>query len=134
MYVEGFHAASADRMSTLALHQAENIDEDERSFRMVRGYDSMIERLRAGLDPGRCIIHLNTIVSEVQWGPQEVVVQAYSSLGHASEPFTARCAVITLPLGVLHAEPGEPGAITFTPELPKQRRAISRLAIIVRVS
>jgi monoamine oxidase len=129
MYVEGFHAADADRMSTLALYQAENVDEDERSFRMVRGYDSMIEHLRAGLDPGRCIIHLNTVAGEVEWGQHEVAVHAQSSLGHAAAPYTARCAIITLPLGVLHAEAGSPGAITFTPELPKQRKAISRLAM-----
>jgi monoamine oxidase len=129
MYVEGFHAADANRMSTLALHQAENLDEEERSFRMVRGYDSVIERLRSGLDPQRCLIHLNTIVSEVHWEENEVAVHARTSIGHSPAPFTARCAVITIPLGVLHADEGEPGAIRFVPELPKQRKAISRLAM-----
>jgi hypothetical protein len=52
-----------------------------------------------------------------------VEVEATSAAGVALEPVHAPCAVITLPLGVLQAPAGSPGAVRFLPDLPQKRAA-----------
>ena len=45
----------------------------------------------------------------------------------ALSSWRARCAVITLPLGVLQAPPGSLGAVRFSPELPEKQAALGQL-------
>jgi monoamine oxidase len=100
----------------------------DRTFRFVAGYSRPLEWLRAGLHPERAPLLLNTVVQRVEWQRGHVEVQTRSALGTALEAFTARAAVITLPLGVLAAPPDAPGAVQFSPDLPGKRAAIAQLA------
>lgn len=131
-YVEGFDAAESDQVSARWLAQSEaalaSID-GERSFGLVDGYDRLLWWLRMGLHPERTALLLNTVVQTIQWSRGQVEVIARSALGTALEAFTARAAIITLPLGVLAAPPDAPGAVRFSPDLPGKRAAIERLAM-----
>ena len=131
-YVEGFDAAETDQVSVRWLAQTEAASasiEGERRFRLIDGYDRLLWWLRMGLRPERTTLLLNTVVQTIQWSRGQVEVSARSALGTALEPFTARAAVITLPLGVLAAPPDAPGAIQFSPDVPGKRAAIRRLAM-----
>lgn len=131
-YVEGFDAAEPDQVSARWLAQSEAAlasIEGERSFRLVDGYDRLLWRLHMSLHPERAMLFLNTIVRTIQWSHGQVEVIARSALSAALEAFTARAAVITLPLGVLAAPPDAPGAVRFSPDLPGKRAAIERLAM-----
>src|ERR1700759_894997 len=69
-YVQGFDAAKTEKISVKALiheNEAGEAIEGDRQFRIVNGYDSVVDWLRAGFDPERVEVHLNTIVKAVRW-------------------------------------------------------------------
>ena len=115
-YVEGFNAARKERISVAALAQeaaaADTIDGD-RSFRILSGYDRVPRRL---LRRSRAEVHLNAPVTEIHWEAGHV-----SASGPAGA-IQARCALVTVPLGVLQAH-----AIRFSPEPAGVLDAASRL-------
>lgn len=137
-YVQGFDAADPDTVSVRWLAQTEaaaaSID-GERLHRVMDGYDTVLAWLRAGLDPARTALRLNTVVHEVRWKPGHVEVEARSALGTPLDTTTARAAVVTLPIGVLAAPEGARGAVQFVPEAPGKREAPAGIAMgdVVRV-
>ncbi len=55
-FVEGYHAAHADRISAASLRSSDEEQEEaggNKQFRIARGYDVLLAWLRAGLDPGQ---------------------------------------------------------------------------------
>ena len=131
-YVEGFNAAVAARVSIHALaseRRAAATIEGDRSFRILSGYDTVAGWLRAGLEPDQVELHLNTVVTALNWRPGAVEAVARSPAGHELGPFRATCALITLPLGVLQAPPEAPGAVRFAPELDQKRAALGQLVM-----
>lgn len=141
-YVEGFHAADPGRISAAAVRAADEAEaacEGERTFRVTSGYDALVGRLSATLEPDD--IFLNTVAREVVWDGDssgKVVVRAGSRGGWELPEFAAPCVLVTLPVGVLQARPGEDEAeLRFTPALPPAKRhAIEGLAAgdVVRVT
>lgn len=130
-FVEGYHAAHVERMSTLALSSADTEQEEEsgmRQFRIVNGQDALIDWLRGGLDPRRTDLRLGTVVTDVAWSQGSVTLSCVSSAS-SSKPFTihANAVVITIPIGVWKAPREQPGAIRFDPALPEKERAIEKL-------
>jgi len=137
-YVEGFHAALPSRASARAIaEQQETADEahgDE--LRRVReGYDAVVARLADDVGDER--MHLGAIVRALRWRRGHVSVELRSALdGARLPPVSARHAIITLPLGVLHGR-GASARVTFSPSLPPaKRRAIAALAMgdVVKVA
>ena len=123
-YVEGFNAALKERISVQSLLKDEEASEaidNDRAFRLLCGYDRVAEALL----PTEATLHLDTAVREIRWeaGRVEAVT--------ANGSFAAARAVVTLPLGVLHAN-----AVRFTPEPVDTLHAASRLdaANAVRVT
>jgi monoamine oxidase len=138
LFVEGFNAADARRISVQALAKDERASariHGEQSFRLLNGYDSIVEWLRAGLDPQRVTLHCNTMVTALRWQRGRVSAQAQTRTGQSLPDFRARFAVITLPLGVWQATPGSLGAVRFDPELNEKRAAAQRLAMgaVIRI-
>jgi monoamine oxidase len=126
--VEGFHAAPADRISAQFLAEAAREESGpNRQFRLPGGYDAVITWLRAGLDPDRVDVRLNTRVVQVSWKASRVDVAARGALGGLLPPLRARRALVTLPLGVLKAPDGAEGAVRFEPPLDAKRRALEGL-------
>jgi monoamine oxidase len=135
LIVEGYHAAPLSRMSAQAL--AGDDDSDEESHvqrRIVGGYDTLIGWLHAGLDPSRVTRRLRATASDVFWDASGVRVRARVGTGAAADTFHARAAIVAVPLGVLKARPGEPGALRFQPELP-HGSALDRLEMghVIRI-
>ncbi len=108
-YVEGFDAARKERVSAAALafeeKAAEGIQGD-RLFRVLGGYDTIVSWLYDAMVADRAVVHLNTAVEALDWAEGRVTART-----SREEAISARCAVITAPLGVLQA-----GAIRFHPE------------------
>jgi monoamine oxidase len=126
--VEGFDAADAKRVSTFEI-----LDEwsgssaaDAPTFRPQGGYGELIGAIAGDLDPSRVHLRLNTIVNEVRWRAGSVQVSA-SHLEQSHE-LKARCALVTLPLGVLQLPPTSPHAVRFDPPLKEKQRALNGLA------
>jgi monoamine oxidase len=127
-YIEGFHGALAERISVHSLQRsrkAEAAIEGHRSFRFVRGYESLLGVFQKALPGNRVSIQLDTIVRTVSWDTQRVSVEAQTPAGPAE--FTADSVIITLPLGVMQAPAGTVGAVRFDPELEEKTSPLALL-------
>ena len=109
-YVQrSFANAEADNMEFLNAKAHANLFSDRDSengygdFRILNGYDAYYTVLAEGLD-----IRLNTTVTAIDWSDNGVTVSTAEG-----QTFTGDNAIITLPVGVLHAN-----KVTFTPALP----------------
>ncbi len=129
-YVEGFHAAPADRISVHSLmrwQRAEKEIEGHRGFRLLEGFDTLVHALLAAIKPDRLTLRLSTVATKISWGKGSVEVAAQSPEGERPHLVRAPAAVLTLPLGVLQAPPGSAGAVRFLPELAQKARALEKL-------
>lgn len=125
-YVEGFNAADQKLVSVRWLRESEQVGEGQ-SYRLQEGYDRLLTWLASGLEPATASLRLNTIARSVHWHEHAVEVDATTNTGAAVELVRARAAIITLPLGVLQAPAGAPGAVTFEPDVTETRAAWERL-------
>ena len=131
-YVEGFNAADARKVSVRSLVKAEEDSEEieaTRLFRLAGGYDRVPRWLADGLEPGRCEVRLGRVVRRIAWRRGRVTMDATcgGGGGGADERVTARRAIVTLPIGVLKAPAGDPGAVEFAPAIPEKAAAIAKL-------
>lgn len=122
MFVEGYHAAHADRISALALRKADGEQSENRQFRLAVGYDALIAWLRAGLDPERVAVRFGTVAKRVQWSRGSVTIEC-----SAGTTVKAARAVITIPVGVWKAPRDQEGALVFDPPLREKERALEKL-------
>lgn len=132
LYVEGFHASRAERVSVLSLNKAneaaEEIDDDEQ-FRLPAGYAAVAQSLHDDAVAAGARFLLNTIVEEVRWQASQVEITTASSMSTRSQevglaPAHFSHALITLPLGVIQAE-----SVRFSPQLPDKQTAANKLAM-----
>ncbi len=131
-FVEGFDAASPERLSVAALlreQQAAAAIDGDCSFRLLSGYDRLAQWQRARCQQHQVTFALNTVVEQVHWQPDAVTMTGRRRTGETVPPFQARRGLITLPLGVLQAPPDARGSVRFIPALPDKQAAIARLAM-----
>ncbi len=137
-YVEGFHAADANDASERGLAAAEGgtLEATERQLRVLDGYDSVPAVLAAALP--RDAVRLHTVVERIEWRRGSVIVHGRTRPAEALQPpgaggvglslrLRARALLITVPLGVLQAAPGQPGALEFDPPLDSKAEPLARL-------
>jgi monoamine oxidase len=121
-YVEGFDAGRIDRIGVHGLikenEAAEQIDGDK-AFRLLKGYKGVCAWLHEQAERLGAIFQLNTVVTGLNWERGRVEVICGSP--PYSTRFDARRVVITLPLGVLQTAEDQPGAMRFSPELPREK-------------
>jgi monoamine oxidase len=134
-FIEGFHAADAMRASEKALADGSGAeDEDERRiFRVVGGYGGLVRQLAHEAGD---VVRLGAEVRGIRWEAGRVRVRTRGHAGDGRGDIGARAVIVTVPIGVLHAERGERGAIAFEPDLARHRAAAARLAAgsVTRVS
>jgi monoamine oxidase len=117
-FVEGFHAADANRISTHSLARSAAADrqiDGQLQYRPAHGYEALVTALASRLKEDSCAVHLGTNVREIRWQRGSVRVSAETLAGHRE--FSAACVLIALPLGVLQARRGDPACVAITPEL-----------------
>jgi monoamine oxidase len=129
LYVEGFHAASLDRIGIKGLvkatEAAEQID-GESSLRLLSGYASLCHWLQEQAASKGASFHLNTVVSALSWREREV--EATCKVRAEAVKFSARATVITTPLTLLKTSPRRANSLVFSPALPAAvQRAIDTL-------
>ena len=134
-FVEGFHAAAASRISANALADGGSPSEDateQRQMRILDGYDRVPQRIARDFEDR---VTTNAVVERIEWGDAGVDLTVRRS-DATSLMVTARAALITVPLGVLLAPPGEGGEIAFSPPLDILDRIRNRLTMgsVVRIA
>jgi monoamine oxidase len=120
-FVEGFEAADPDRASARAIAEEWSSGVDSTTARPLGGYPPMFDHLRAACDAAGVRWRLSTTVRQIAWSRGTVSVETDGPDGEA-RTFRARAAVVTLPAGVMRRR-GDPGEITFDPDLPAAKRA-----------
>jgi len=126
--IEGFDAADPARASlldTLAEWSGASAA-DAPTFRPAGGYAVLLDALTEALAAARVELRLGAEVRHVEWTRGRVRV-AGRRLGREFV-VGARRALVTLPLGVLVADPDAPGAVRFTPPLDAKQHAFAGLA------
>lgn len=137
LYIENFHAARKDRISThnlVKVERAASITEGNKQFRILNGYDSVVQWLLTQLEPQSCDIRLNTVVKQVQW--RRHYVETTSVTNGTATSFTASRILITLPLGVLKSPSNAVAGVRFIPELTDKQDAVNKLEMgaVVRLT
>lgn len=131
-YVQGFHAAHPENISVHSLVASLKADEKidgDRQFRFPKGYEQVVEHLRAQINPQHVKILTSTVVREVSWRRGKVEVTARSEDGKRAQVFEAAQCLVTLPLRVLQAPAGAEGVVRFAPEIAAKRPALEKLAM-----
>ena len=134
LFVEGFQAADAHRISSVALGAGSDPSgeaDDQVLGRVLDGYDQVIGVLAGPLGTS---IRYHAVVETVRWQPGRVEVIARVGRTARRRAFVARAVVVTVPIAVLRAEEGR-GAVRFEPPLPGKAEALAGLATgpVVRV-
>ena len=136
-YVAGFNAADPALVGVHWLVEemkAEERTQGDRAFRPANGYSELVEVFRRQLVASGVSMCTQSIVERVRWQPGNAEI-ALRHPGGASTLSSGKV-LLTLPLGVLKANPGETGAVAFTPALPAQKLdALDRLEMgkVIRV-
>jgi monoamine oxidase len=121
-YVSGFNAADPAQVSVHWLFRqmrAEEKIDGDRAFRARGGYQALLELLQQRVAKADVSVRTNTVVQRVAWRPGSVSIDAVS--GKQAVSLHASRVLVTVPLGVMQARPGEPGAIEFSPALPQDK-------------
>ncbi len=133
-FVEGFDAAELERISANALVGTSRMaasPEARAIARPVGGYTPLVQAMaKDHLDS----IRLRTVVREIEWKRGAVTVRVEGPGGE--KLYSALAALVTVPIGVLKAPPGAPGAIRFSPAVPGLSRSLSRIEMgqVVRMT
>ena len=126
-FVQGYHAAPIDKISARSLAAGDeetNGQAENKQFRIPSGYDDVVHWLRAGFDPERVEVRLNTVATELRWKRGKVVLRCASRGGAELTPFHAPAAIVTIPHALLKAK-----TLPIYPELKERERAAECLQI-----
>lgn len=118
-FVKGFQGAPPDRMSAHSLFEATKTEEEQ--ARPIGGYNRIVDLLRRRLVRAGASVRTLCAVDQVNWRSGRAILRA------GSETWSARAAVVTVPLGVLKAPRGEAGSIRFVPALREKARVLRGL-------
>jgi monoamine oxidase len=119
-FVEGFEAADPAVASVQAIADEWRSGVDSISARPLGGYGSMFERLRSACTGAGVESYLSMTVRRISWRRGSVTVEARRDSGE-SRTFSARAAIVTLPVGVLRHR-GDETEVIFDPGLPAVKR------------
>jgi monoamine oxidase len=109
-YVQSFQAGAADRISARALAAGDLGGESTK--RVAGGYDGIVRTIAARLP--REAMALGVKVEAIRWAPDLVEVHtAPTDAASSYRTFTARRAIVTLPLGVLPSVRFDPPLAQF---------------------
>jgi monoamine oxidase len=121
-YVAGFNAADPSQVGVHWLvrqMRAEDKIEGARAFRPRGGYEAFLALLRERVAKAGVSVRTSTVVRRVRWSSASVSLDAVCA-DRALSLHSSRV-LVTVPLGVLEAQPGEDGAIEFSPPLPQDK-------------
>src|SRR6185295_4972474 len=127
-FVEGYYAADPRLISARSLALGDGGPTNAAAAttgRVIGGYGQVAQWLAGELAD---VVRLGSPVSSTRWRRGHVEV-GYRERTAGTEHLAARAAIVTVPLGVLQARPGEPGALTIDPDPPQMRRALGGLVM-----
>lgn len=116
-YVEGYYAGEPDRTSARAFLE-EWESESEQQYCPATGYQSMLSYLVQKITAAGSEIRLSIVIKQIQWQQGHVEV-----IDEELNIYKAAKVIVTVPLGVWMADPGDKSAIEFVPGIPQKMQA-----------
>jgi monoamine oxidase len=123
-FVEGFEAADPRIASVRSIADELQSGVDSTSSRPVGSYAPLFTYLAGRCRSAGVDLRLDTAVERVTWNTAGVTVEGRSN---GRDPFSirARCAIVTVPVGVLQQRE-EAAPLEFVPPLPEQKQTALR--------
>ncbi|MCA8829495.1 flavin monoamine oxidase family protein [Hymenobacter pini] len=121
-FAEGYDAADARRVSSLALRDEWSGNGAEDSPRPEGGYAGLVQGLTRELEAAGAQLVLGAQVARIEWQPGQVIVRCQDG-----RVFQAPQLLLTVPLGVWQAPAGQPGHLPIHPDLPEHHAAAQAL-------
>jgi monoamine oxidase len=125
----GFDAADPARASVraIAAEWAGDAGADSGESRPIGGYAPLVAHLARTLPSATVRVAMRTVVTRIVYDERLVAIEVDGLAGVST--IRARHAVVTVPIGVLQAQPASRGALAFEPPLPQAtREAIAGIA------
>ena len=119
-FAEGFDLADPSDASTIALYK--EWKEWETQYRVVGGYQRLIDYMASQCKKNGCVIYLNCAIKKISWKREEVRV-----LNMCSQYFVGTKIILTVPLSVLQAQEKNVSYIEFAPALPQYAEAARQI-------
>jgi monoamine oxidase len=122
-FVEGFHAAPANRIGIHAIARSEAAAEQEEgtsTFRLRRGYGDLVRELERSIKFSGGEILAGRVVTRIRWDTEQVEVEV--RIGNGAEVHTGAKVLVTLPIGVLRR-----GTVKFEPRLQDKLEAFEKI-------
>jgi monoamine oxidase len=133
-FVEGFEAADPELASVRSIADELRSGVDDTSSRPVGSYAPLFDDLAARCARAGVEVRLSTAAERIAWEPGSVTLETRAASGTAT--LRARCAVITIPAGVLQQRGGAT-PLAFAPPLPARKQTALRgleMGHVVRVT
>ncbi|HYK42367.1 MAG TPA: NAD(P)/FAD-dependent oxidoreductase [Thermoanaerobaculia bacterium] len=124
--VEGYDASPADRVSVQSISTKGAGKECRDQLRIVEGHDRLSARLASECGE-KVSLHLGVAAREVRWKKGSVEIETEAAAG--AERYSARAAVLTLPVGVWNAPAGSQASVRLVPEIRSKRDALARMGM-----
>ena len=121
-FAEGYDAADIQKASSFALREEWQTDGATDAYLIAGGYSQLTDFLATKCKANGGVIKLSAIVQEIIWEPGKVEIVCQKG-----QRYTGNQVIITVPVGVLQAKSGEPGAIQFKPEIKIKKDALAQL-------
>jgi monoamine oxidase len=117
-FVEGFDAADPSIASVIGVADELRSGVDYATRRPTGGYAPLFDELYSDCVKAGVKVVLSAAVRSIGWRRGEVTLDAF--IGAERQMLRARAAVVTLPVGVLHAQSD---GVAFEPPLPAEKQA-----------
>jgi monoamine oxidase len=121
-YVAGYDTADPFKASSFALRKEWQSEDEDTQHRVKGGYDKLVSYLANESEKNGAQLLLNSVVKNIYWEHSQVEAITADNIS-----YRAKKLIIALPLGVLHADTSEKGAITFSPSIPAYQQAIRQM-------
>jgi monoamine oxidase len=121
-FVEGYDAADTQKASVFALRDEWTSENNNNQYRMKDGYGPLMDFLWNESEKQGSTLYLSSVVKEIRWQPGQVEI-----VTNQSELFTAKQALVTVPLGVWQSNPEAAAHIQFSPPLPDKQAAAQQM-------
>lgn len=120
-FAEGFDLADTSNASILALREEWSHEQDEQ-FRIPGGYIQLVDYLHTQCVKNGCMFHTSCIVKEINWQENNVTIVTADQ-----KTFAANKVIVTVPLGILKADPSYKTAIAFQPAINEYKSAMNNI-------
>ncbi len=121
-YVSGYDNADPKKASAFSIRKEWQNEHEDAQYRVEGGYCMLISYLANEFKQAGGHIYLNAVAKDIDWGQHHVTVSTDIGI-----TYQARQLLVAVPLGILQAEAGLKGTLSFDPPVDYYINALKSL-------